>query len=270
MKIRLLLGIGALLTLSGAANAVAPPKLSASEIVNRNVAARGGLERWRAVRTLSWQGKLDAGGNNQRSLRLPGMPPAPPPSKEPLPQVQLPFVMELARPRKQRLEIEFAGQSAIQVYDGVNGYKVRPYLNRHEVEPFTPAELETAAAQSDLDGALVDCVAKGTRVELEGVEPVEGRDAYRLRLTMKDKHVVRVWIDAQSFLDVKMEGVPRRLDGKLHPVAIFLRDYRLVDGLNVPHTIETVVQGVQRVERIQIEKVTVNPRIDERRFSKPT
>jgi len=255
-----------------AKGATAPAKLTAAEIVDKNIAARGGLQKWRGVRTLSWSGKLDAGGNNQRYLnvKVPGMPPPPQPSKDPAAQVQLPFVFEMMRPRKSRLEIEFSGQTAVQVYDGTQGWKVRPYLNRHEVEPFTPAELEAAGAQADLDGALVDYAAKGTKIELEGVEQVEGRDAYKLKLTLNNKHVVHQWIDAQSFLDVKVEGTPRKLDGKPHAVAIFLRDYRTVNGLQIPHVIETVVQGVQRTEKIQIEKVVVNPRLDESRFAKPT
>jgi hypothetical protein len=79
-----------------------------------------------------------------------------------------------------------------------------------------------------------------------------------------------VWIDAQSFLQVKVEGVPRRLDGKVHPVAIFLRDYRVVNGLQIPHLIETVVEGVPRTEKILVEKVVVNPRLAESRFARPT
>ena len=249
--------------------ALTAAKLTAAEIVDRNIAARGGLTKWRAVQTLSWSGKMDAGGNNQRYVKIPGMPPKPA-SKDPAAQVQLPFVMEMMRPRKSRLEIEFNGQTALQVYDGTQGWKVRPFLNRHDVEPFTADELKVAADQADLDGELVDHAAKGTKVELEGVEQVEGHDAYKLKLTLKNSQILHEWIDAKSFLEVKLEGTPRRLDGKYHPVSIFMRDYRAVNGLQIPHLIETSVQGVQRTEKIQIEKVVVNPRLDELRFSKPT
>jgi len=176
----------------------------------------------------------------------------------------------MKRPQKSRLEIKFQEQTAVQVWDGKQGWKVRPFLNRHDVEPFTADELKVAADQADLDGELVDHAAKGTKVELEGVEQVEGHDAYKLKLTLKNSQVLHEWIDAKSFLEVKLEGTPRRLDGKYHPVSIFLRDYRAVNGLQIPHLIETSVQGVQRTEKIQIEKVVVNPRLDELRFSKPT
>ena len=244
-------------------------KLSAAEIVQKNVAARGGLREWRGVQSLSWSGKMDAGGNNQRSLKVPGMP-APPPPKDPTAQVQLPFVLEMKRGHKSRLEIEFNGQTAVQVYDGARGWKVRPFLNRHEVESFTADELKVAAIQADLDGALIDYAAKGTTVEVEGTERVEGTEAYKLKLTLRNKQVLHEWIDAKSFLEVKLEGTPRRLDAKVHPVSIFLRDYQAVNGLMIPHVIETSVQGLQRTEKIRIEKVVVNPRLDESRFAKPS
>jgi outer membrane lipoprotein-sorting protein len=176
----------------------------------------------------------------------------------------------MKRAHKSRLEIEFNGQTAVQVYDGTHGWKLRPFLNRHEVEPFTADELKLAANQADVDGALIDYAAKGTKVELVGVEKVEGNDAYKLKLTLKSKQVLHEWVDAKSFLEVKVEGTPRRLDAKVHPVSIYLRDYRAVNGLMIPHLIETSVQGVQRTEKIQIEKVVVNPRLDESRFARPT
>ena len=171
------------------ADSPAASKLSAATIVERNVAARGGLAAWQAVHTLSWSGKLDAGGNNQRFFKAPGMP-TPPPVKDPNAQVQLPFVMEMKRGRQSRVEIGFNGQTAVQVYDGTHGWKLRPFLNRSDVENYTPDELKSAADAADLDGLLIDYAAKGTKVDVEGMEPVEGRQAYKLKLTFKDNHVI--------------------------------------------------------------------------------
>jgi outer membrane lipoprotein-sorting protein len=251
------------------ADGPAPAKLSAATIVERNVAARGGLAAWQAVHTLSWSGKLDAGGNNQRYFKTPGTP-TPPPVKDPNAQVQLPFVMEMKRGRQSRLEIVFNGKTAVQVYDGTHGWKRRPFLNRNDIEPYTADELKTAADAADLDGLLIDYAAKGTKIDVEGMEPVEGKQAYKLKLTLKNNHVMHDWVDAQSFLEVKIEGTPRRLDGKLHTAAVFLRDYHKVDGLQIPFLMETIVQGVQRTEKIQIEKAVVNPRLDDSRFAKPS
>jgi outer membrane lipoprotein-sorting protein len=196
-------------------------------------------------------------------------------------EVNLPFVLDLARPGKMRLELQVAKQSALQVYDGTNGWKLRPYLNRLEVEPYTAEEMKAASAQSDLDGPLIDYAAKGTRIELEGTEKVEGRDAFKLKLIQKSGDVTHVWVDAQTYLESKIEGRPRRLDGTVHPVEIYYRDYRTVNGLQIPFVLETRVLPVARTstgfrdtpvppEKIVIEKVAINPAFDAGLFAKPT
>lgn len=244
-------------------------QLTAEQVVEKNVAVRGGLQAWRAVQTLSMSGKMDAGGNEPPSSRAPAvrtggvqMP------KRPAEQTQLPFRMELKRVRKSRLELDFRGQTSVQVFDGANGWKLRLFLNRHDVEPFTADEMKAAALQADVDGPLVDYAAKGTKVELEGTEKVEGNDTYRLKLTFKNGQTQRVWVDAKTFLETKIEGTPRRLDGKYHPVEVYFRDYRAVSGLMVPYLLETKVEGVTQTEKIQIEKVAVNPRVEDSRFAK--
>jgi len=256
-------------------------KLSAAAIVEKNVAARGGLQAWRAIQTMSLEGKLGAGGNERSALhplgsKLDKKIVAPRPTEE----VRLPFVMELKRSRKMRLELQFNSQTALQVYDGANVWKLRPYLNRRVVEPYTPEELKAASMQADLDGPLVDYAAKGTQIELAGTENVDGRDTYKLKLKLKDGNTMHVWIDAQTFLEAKMEGQPRRLDGTYHPVEIYFRDYRQVNGLQIPYLLETKVLPVAKTamglkdlpvptEQIIIEKVVVNPKLDESLFSKP-
>jgi len=253
----------------GADSPAVAPKLPVATIVERNIAARGGLAAWQAVQTLSWSGKMDAGGNNQPRIRAPGAP-APPPVKDPGAQAQLPFVLEMKRGHKSRLELQFNGQTAVQVFDGSQGWKLRPFLNRSDAEPFTADELKTASQQAEFDGQLIGYAAKGTKIEVGDVEDVEGKAAYKLKLTLSDGRVMHDWVDAQSFLEVKIDGEPRRLDGRPRTVSVFMRDYRRVNGLQIPHLLETVVQGVQRTEKIHIEKVVVNPRLDDSRFAKPT
>jgi len=261
-------------------------KLSAAEIADKNVAARGGLQAWRAVQTLSMQGKLGAGGNRRSTLDAP-MPGVPNRKgiggivpQRPVEEAQLPFVMELKRPRKMRIELQFKDQTAVQVFDGSNGWKLRPFLNRREIEPYTADEMKIASAQSDLDGPLVDYASKGTKLNLDGIEKVEGRDNYKLKLALQSGQEVDLWVDAETFLESKIQGQPRRLDGTYHPTEVYYRDYRTVDGLQIPFVLETRVLPVTKTatglrdtpvppEKILIEKVTVNPKLDDALFSKP-
>ena len=255
-------------------------KLSAAEIVDRNVAARGGQQAWQSVGSLTMSGKMEAGGNKRASLPVPNLhdPHAVVPTR-PIEQVQLPFVMELKRPRKMRVELQYRGQTAIQVFDGTNGWKLRPFLNRMDVEPYTAEELRTALLQSELDGPLVDYAGKGTKVELAGMEKIDGNDTYKLQVTTKEGHAFHVWIDAKTFLEAKIEGAPRRLDGRYHPVEIYYREYRTVGSLKVSYLLETKVlntPGVNdarrtdvAVEKITVEKVEINPKLNDSLFARP-
>jgi outer membrane lipoprotein-sorting protein len=222
---------------------------SAARIVEKNVKARGGLAAWRAVGTLKISGEMDAGGK-----------------EDPM----LPFVLSLKRPHKSRLEITFTGKNAVQVYDGTQGWKLRPFLNRDDAEPFTAAELKSAASAEELDGLLVDYARKGTRVELAGTEQVEKKKTYKLKLTLKNGQQRFVWIDASTFLEAKVSGQPRKLDGRPHAVEIYSRDYRTVDGLKIPFVLETVVQGVKQTHRMVVRSVTVNPPLDDALFTRPS
>ena len=242
---------GGLLSLVAATGAhAAAANLGAEQIIEKSIAAQGGLSAWRGVKTLTTEGQLDAGGK---------------------PNHQLPYVLKQKRGHKSRLEITFKGQTSVQVYDGTQGWKLRPFLNRNETEDYTPAEAKAAAASEELDGALVDYVAKGTQITIAGTEPVEGHAAYKLVLKRRDGEKHHVWIDTNTFLQVKMDGEPRKIDGKMHDVVIYFRDYKNEHGLVVPHLQETVVEGVKNAEpyRMTVTKVTVNESLDGALFTKP-
>lgn len=281
--IKLAVGLSFLLALCLSVAPAAPANLSAAQVVDKHIAARGGLTAWRGLQTLSMSGKMDVGTGDSiaRSLNFvrsdmpsmrkkPGLgTPAPAAPAEAAKQVQLPFTLEVKRPRKSRLELVFAGKTAVQVYDGTSGWKLRPYLNRNDVEPFTAEELKSESEWPGIDGPLVDYAAKGTKVELAGVEPVEGHDAYKLKLTLKDGTIQHIWIDANSFLDVKVEGMPRRMDGKMRTVWVYQRDFRSVQGLMIPFELETAVDGYRDTHKMVIEKAAANPALADARFMKP-
>lgn len=262
--------------------AIQVPLLNAEEIAARNAIARGGAQAWLNVQAISLNGKLDAGrervegGNIPTSKspirgaeRLLVMAQSAAEEKKPTNIFQLPFKLELSRPQQLRLEIAFDGDTAIQVFDGKQGWKVRPFLGRREVESFTAEETQIAASELELDGPLINHVAKGIVVAAEGAELVEGHKAYRMKFTLPSGESRRIWIDAQTFLDLKIEDPARRFDGKMRPVTTYFKDYRSVEGLQIAHMLETRVQGNSQVERVLIDQVKINPSKLGGRYAKP-
>lgn len=242
---RFLLILAAGISVLGTSAAVAA-NLNAADVISKNVAARGGLDAWRSVSGIRMSGEMDAGGKQG---------------------VRLPFVWSVKRPNKSRLEIVFQEKTAVQVYDGSQGWKLRPYLNRDDAEPFTRTEAQSAAAAAELDGPLVDYARKGSKVELLGMEAVEGKPAYKLHLTPKTGPQFNLWVDATSFLERKIDGEPRKIDGRVHKVTVFYRDYKKIDGLTLAHTLETVVEGVPKTHKISLQSIKINPELPDNLFA---
>jgi len=90
-------------------------------------------------------------------------------------EMQLPYRLEFKRPLKSRLELDFNGQTAVQLYDGVKGWKNGgPTSVGTSGNPISADELRQAAAEPGIDGYLIDHAGKGAKVELAGTDKVEG------------------------------------------------------------------------------------------------
>src|SRR5258708_4577459 len=140
-------------------------QLTAEQIVARNLAARGGAPvtsaRQAKARERSLAEQIFAGKAPVPTTRV----------------IRLPFKLDLQRPNRMRLEIPFQGDTAIQTYDGRNGWKLRPFLGRHDIEAFNAEELAVASEQQELDGPLANLAAKGTKVALGGTDVIEAQPA---------------------------------------------------------------------------------------------
>jgi hypothetical protein len=231
------------------------PELSAAQIVEKNVAARGGLEAWRKIQTMVWVGHIERANAGAASM---------------------PYVLEQKRPNKTHFEINAQNQVGVRVFDGIHGWKLRPASNgRPEVQPYTAEELNFARDGQGIDGMLVDYQAKGIAVTLDGVDEVEGRKAYRLSVMLPSGVSHHVWIDAQTFLDVKYDRQSRDALGRLNTVAVFYRNYQPIDGLQIPRLIESGLgsgsaQNTARaMDKMVIDKILLNPPLEEQRFAKP-
>ena len=225
-------------------------RLSAEQIVAKNVAARGGLDAWRKIETMIWIGHLE-------SVHAP-MP-------------SMPFVMEQKRPNKTRFEINAMGQRTVRVFDGAQGWKLRPAQNgRPDAQPYTPEELKFVQRAPGLDGPLIDYAAKGNLVSLEALDELEGRKAYRLNVRLASGERDQLWVDARTFLDIRFDrvidgaaGVPRRV------VSVFYRDYKKFEGVQIPSVIETGTGPGNTPDKMVIEKVVLNAPLNDSAFSSP-
>ena len=95
--------------------------------------------------------------------------------------------------------------------------------------------------------------------------PAISHGVIRLWRVRKD----HMWIDAQTFLDVKYDREIRNARGQPATVAVFYRNYQNVGGLQIPLLIETGLGTTQPTNKLVLEKISLNPPLEDWRFAKP-
>ena len=221
--------------------------LSAEQIVAKNVAARGGLEAWRHVQTMVWLGHIESTHST-----VPGML----------------FMLSQRRPNKMRFEINAMGDKTVRVFDGAQGWRLRPAHGQPEVRPYSIDEIRFEQGGPGIDGPLIDSAAKGSSVSLAGVDQIEKRRAYHMVVKTAAGETQHVWVDTESFLEVRYDRAVVGAGGS-RTLSVVYRDYKTTDGLQIPSIIETGAGAGSTPDRMVIERVAVNPPLDDRTFAEP-
>jgi outer membrane lipoprotein-sorting protein len=230
----------ALLSLTAAAQ-----DLTVDQLIAKNIEAHGGLDKIKALKSLRLSGRMTVG-----------------------PGIEVPAVMEQKRPGSFRLEITAQGLMAVQAYDGQTGWQVNPFEGKKDPELMGADDLKEAQEEADMDGPLVDYKAKGNKVELVGREKVEGSDAYKLKVTLKNGDVQYLYLDADTFLEIKEES-KRMVRGTEVETESILGDYKPEGGVMMAHSVEEGLKGSTEKQHITIEHVEINPPLDDARFKMP-
>src|ERR1700746_1744198 len=156
------------------------PQLTADELVAKNVAAKGGADALRALQSVRFTGKMLVNEG----------------------QFQLAYVETKKRPGEVRSEATLQGMTAIQAYDGQQGWKVYPFQGRKDPEKRSADDTKSLIEEAEIDGPLVDWKAKGSTVEYLGTEDVDGTSAHKLKVGRKNGEVTFVYLDPDAFLEI--------------------------------------------------------------------
>jgi hypothetical protein len=237
---KILMGISMLALLAPVASAQ-----TVDEVLAKHFDAMGGLTKLKAIQSIRTTGRMV------------------------LPQgMELPVVLYQKRPKQFRMEFTMQGMTGMQAFDGKNAWMVMPMMGSKDPQAMGPDETKQMDEQAEFDGPLVDYKVKGNTVELVGKEQVEGADAYKVKVTLKNGDVRMMYFDAETYLQIKVEG-KRTVRGTEVENESFLSDYKEVDGLMVPFAIESGMKGSPQRQKIVIDKVEYNPAMADSFFAMP-
>ncbi|WP_019990461.1 hypothetical protein [Rudanella lutea] len=216
---------------------------TADEVIEKYIAARGGADKLKGVKSVRMETSTSLMGNDIKS------------------------VSTIVAGKGMRSDATVMGQTITQAFDGTKGWMVNPLAGSNDPQEI-PAEMSKSLAdQLDLTGPIVDYKAKGNKVEMLGKEAVDGKDTYKLQLTRPDGTVITHFINTTSYLDQKVTS-KTKVNGQDVEGEVYFDDYRAVDGVKFPFLNEMSNPQFGRM-KIKVEKIEVNPTVDEAIFKMP-
>jgi hypothetical protein len=236
---RMLVLIGTLLCLS-----VWSFGQTADELVNKNIAARGGLEKIKAIKTIRTTGVSFQGG------------------------MRITVVNENERPNLVREAVSVAGMTQVQAYDGTTGWQIQPFSGRKDPELMGEDDLRDLQLDADFEGPLIDYKAKGNTVQYLGHDTVDGDDALRLKVTLKNGDIVYYYLDPDTFLEIRKE-TQEFIRGAVKESFTDLGSYKPVAGVMFPYSITEGSKNNPDGFTITVEKIEVNVPIPASDFAVP-
>jgi outer membrane lipoprotein-sorting protein len=203
--------IAGAMALAGASAHAQAPAPTADDVIARQIAARGGLDKLKAIQSLKFEGTMLVYGG---AIRL--------------------HVVELKkRPGLVRQEASLQGLTIVQAYDGTGGWQIQPFQGRRDPERMSADVSKTLADEADIDDPIVDYKAKGSTVEYLGKEDVDGTPAYKLRLTEKSGDQLTYFIDTDTLMTIRV-AAKRLLRGSEENEVTDYGDYEKVGGVYFP------------------------------------
>jgi hypothetical protein len=123
--------------------------------------------------------------------------------------------------------------------------------------------------EGDFYGPLVDYKAKGNKIEYLGHDTVDGDDAHKLKVTLKNGDIFYYFLDPETFLEIRVERV-RFIRGAVQEDFREPGSYKLVGGVYYPFSLEAGSKlHPGNVTKITIEKIEVNVPLEKREFQMP-
>jgi hypothetical protein len=218
---------------------------TAEELVGKNTLARGGIEKIKAIHSLRLSGRFQNGSFSAQTGR------------------------EAMAPDLVRDSFTIQGMTAIQAYDGKTAWQISPFEGRKDPEMLGEDETRQLSEIADFYGPLVDYQEKGNRIEYLGHDTVDGDDAYKLRVTLKNGDIVYYYLDPETYLEIRVEKV-QFIRGAVREMFTEPGSYKLVDGVYYPFSMETGSrQQPGNTTKITIDKLEVNVPLDRKIFAMP-
>ena len=223
------------------------PPVTVESIVEKNAEARGGAQRMRDVKRVIVKGQIQFGSAPASA-----------------------FLMKAERPDKFFVQFTLGGKPLVQAYDGKTAWEITPDSKDGAPGVVSGGALENILDQAEgaISGPFLDYREHNAALELLGIVNIEGKPCYKLKLTAKNGHVMNVFIDTHTYLEI-YEELLRSWGGAEHVIIETVGDYKTFGGVLWPGLFVSGSKEEPAQQRLIIESIEVNAPMDDSVFGFP-
>jgi len=219
---------------------------TAEELVNKNIEAKGGMEKIQAIKSLRMTGKVVFPGGITAATGQENM-----------------------RPNLVRETFSLQGMTGIQAYDGTAGWQIQPFGGKKDPQFMGEDDLRDLLIDSDFDGPLVNYKEKGNNVEYLGHDVVDGDDALRLKVTLKSGDILYYYLDPDTYLEIRRE-TQEFIRGSVKETAAEMGSYKPVNGVMYPFSSASGPKNdPSSWQTVTYDKIEANVPLDNADFAVP-
>ncbi|MEO6674973.1 MAG: hypothetical protein ABIN93_16200, partial [Ginsengibacter sp.] len=161
---------------------------------------------------------------------------------------------------------EFGGTSGYIIVTPLAGWSFIP-MRSETAKVISEETLKGMQSDMDIAGPLIDYAAKGYKVELAGKENIDGKDAYKIKLTLNTGNEIIYFLDTKTYLLIQAKQARAGMDDNTgeREVVTNYADYYPVDGILFPGTISNPGNDPGS-GTITFNKIELNKTIEESQF----
>jgi outer membrane lipoprotein-sorting protein len=223
--------------------AAAQPAATVDDVIAKNLAARGGVEKLKSINTVKITGVVSAQG------------------------MELPMTSWSKRPNRLRRDTKFKDQNIVVAFDGTTVWGVNPMMGSTVPQEVTGPQAEMTRDDASFDPLFLNYKERGHTVELVGTETIEGTPAHHLKVTKKNGNVEHHYLNAETGLEMRTVFTLEQ-NGMKAEVTTDLTDYQNIDGMQVAFSMKQSMNG-NPLLLVKLQKVEFNVPIDDEIFKMP-
>ncbi len=205
---------------------------SATIIINKYLAALGGIEKLESIKSLYMEGTINIRGQKAQTK-----------------------VWTIGN-HAARNEFTINGFTNWSITRTDSGWSYNPRRGQKFPEPMTADMIKLSQPGLDVKGTLVDYKDKGYKIEYKGIDQIEGSDVYVIEEKLNESITKTFYIDLDSYLIIRVHTKSVTKNKVTYSNADYSNYKKTTDGYMFAMT----------VGNINYKTITVNPEINEAIF----